>query len=52
MVTYKPGQQTDKDLVLYVKDRQGKSVGEIKVPAGHRIPPTKIKNAESYSTKK
>ena len=52
MATYRPGQEADQDLVLFVKDAEGNSIGEIKVPAGHRIPPTRIEEAESYSTKK
>ena len=50
--TYKPGNQANQDLTLYVKDAQGNTLSEIKVPAGHRIPPTRIEEAESYSTKK
>lgn len=50
--TYKPGDNADSDLTLYVKDANGKTLSEIKVPAGHRVPPTRIKEAESYSTKK
>jgi hypothetical protein len=49
---YKPGDQAEKDLTLYVKDAQGNTLSEIKVPAGHRVPPTRIKDAESYSTQK
>lgn len=50
--TYKPGEEVDSDTTLYVKDAAGKTLSEIKVPAGHRVPPTRIKDAESYSTKK
>lgn len=50
--TYRPGNQADHDLTLYVKDADGNTLSEIKVPAGHRIPPTRIEEAESYSTKK
>ncbi|HOK82278.1 MAG: hypothetical protein GX095_00585 [Clostridiales bacterium] len=50
--TYKPGEQADKDLTLYVKDANGNTLSEINVPAGHRIPPTRIEEANSYSTKK
>lgn len=50
--TYKPGQDADSDLTLYVKDADGNTLSEIKVPAGHRVPPTRIKGAESYSTQK
>ena len=49
---YKPGDQVDKDVKLYVKDANGNVISEINVPAGHKVPPTGIKNAESYSTKK
>lgn len=50
--TYKPGTEVDNDVTLYVKDSDGKTLGEIKVPAGHRVPPTRIKDAESYKAKK
>jgi hypothetical protein len=50
--TYKPGEEVDKDITLYVKDADGNTLSEIQVPAGHRVPPTRIKEAESYSTKK
>lgn len=50
--TYKPGEEVDRDVTLYVKDANGTTLSEIKVPAGHRVPPTRIKEAESYSTKK
>lgn len=50
--TYRPGNQAETDLTLYVKDANGNTLSEIKVPAGHRIPPTRIEEAESYSTKK
>jgi hypothetical protein len=50
--TYKPGNQVDSDVTLYVKDADGNTLSEIKVPAGHRVPPTRISEAESYSTKK
>jgi len=47
----KPGQEAGEDIVLYVKDSKGKTMGEIKVPAGSRVPPTRTKGAESYQTK-
>ncbi len=50
--TYKPGEEVQNDVTLYVKDSEGNTLSEIKVPAGHRVPPTRIKDAESYSTKK
>lgn len=46
----RPGTEAEEDLILYVKDSDGNSMGEIKVPAGHRVPPTR-KNAESYVKK-
>lgn len=50
--TYKPGEEVDSDVTLYVKDADGNNLSQIKVPAGHRVPPTKTKGAKSYSTKK
>ena len=50
--TVKPGQEATRDMKLYVKDADGNTLGEISVPAGHRVPPTRIEGAESYSTKK
>lgn len=50
--TIKPGTQVENDTKLYVKDAKGKTLSEINVPAGHRVPPTRIEEAESYSTKK
>ncbi|MCL2797781.1 MAG: hypothetical protein FWD58_06980 [Firmicutes bacterium] len=47
----KPGQEAGEDIVLYVKDSKGKTMGEIKVPAGHRVPPTAKAGAASYQTK-
>ena len=46
----KPGEVAEKNLNLSVK-KNGKEVGEINVPAGSRVPPTRIKGA-SYSNKK
>ena len=43
-----PGQQPDKDLELYAVDEQGNHLGEISVPAGSRIPPTRFENAVKY----
>lgn len=50
--SYRPGSNAATDLTLYVKDANGNTLSEIKVPAGHRVPPTRIKEAESYSTQK
>jgi hypothetical protein len=50
--SFKPGQEADTDLTLLVKNASGKTLSEISVPAGHRIPPTRIKGATSYSKKK
>jgi hypothetical protein len=50
--TYKPGQEAESNLTLLVKDNKGKVLSEINVPAGSRIPPTRIKGANSYSVKK
>lgn len=49
--SWRPGEQSDKDLDLYVIDSQGNHLGEISVAAGHRIPPTRIENAEGYIEK-
>lgn len=51
MAKIKPGSEVDSDVVLYVKDAEGNTLSEINVPAGHRVPPTRIKDAEYYSTK-
>ena len=50
--TYKPGQEVEKDTKLYVKDSKGNTLGEIMVPAGNRVPPSRIAGFSSYSTKK
>ena len=50
--TFRPGEEVNQDVTLYVKDAHGNTLGEIRVPAGHRVPPTRIKDAESYSTSK
>lgn len=49
---YKPGEEAESDLTLYVKDADGNTLSEINVPKGHRIPPTREKSAEYYTTKK
>ena len=49
---YKPGEEVENDVTLYVKDSDGNTISEIKVPAGHRVPPTRNKDADSYSTNK
>ena len=48
----KPGTEAAKSMKLYVKDAAGNTLGEINVPSGHRVPPTRIEGAESYSKKK
>lgn len=45
----KPGSQFENDVKLYVKDSSGNTLSEINVPAGNRVPPTRIKDAEYYS---
>ena len=47
---YKPGEEAEQDLTLYVKDADGNTLSEINVPKGHRIPPTREKEAEYYTT--
>ena len=49
---YKPGQEVENDVKLYVKDANGNTLSEINVPAGNRVPPTRIKESDSYSTNK
>jgi hypothetical protein len=49
--TYKPGEVAESNVKLYVKDENGNTLGEINVPAGNRIPTTRIKDAEYYTTK-
>lgn len=49
---YKPGDNVENDVRLYVKDANGNTLGEINVPAGNRVPPTRIEGAQYYSTKK
>jgi len=48
---WRPGEQPDTDLELYVVDASGNHLGEISVQAGHRIPPTRIEEAEGYIEK-
>lgn len=48
---WKPGEQADRDLDLFVVDSSGKHIGEISVPKGSRIPPTRADGAESYIEK-
>lgn len=48
---WKPGEEADKDLELYVVDSKGNQLGEISVTKGNRIPPTRIENAEAYVEK-
>ncbi|HHT83863.1 MAG: hypothetical protein ACOYEC_06465 [Christensenellales bacterium] len=47
---YQPGDNVEKDVKLYVKDSKGNTLGEINVPAGNRVPPTRIEGADHYST--
>lgn len=49
---FKPGDNVDSDVTLYVKDSSGNTLGQINVPAGNRVPPTRIEGAQYYSTKK
>lgn len=49
--TIKPGTEANSDMKLNVKDSKGKTVGEIKVPAGSRVPPTRTSGAETYKKK-
>ena len=48
---WKPGEEADRDLDLYVVDGNGNHVGEITVSRGHRVPPTRISGAEGYVEK-
>ncbi len=45
---YKPGEVAQKDLTLNVVDSEGKNLGQIEVPKGHTIPPTREKGGEKY----
>ncbi len=47
---FKPGDNVENDVKLYVKNSNGDTLGEINVPAGNRVPPTRIEGAEYYST--
>jgi hypothetical protein len=49
--TWKPGDETDSDLDLYVVDGSGNHLGEISVSKGQRVPPTRIENAQGYIEK-
>ncbi len=49
---YGIGDKADKDLKLFVKDSNGNTIGEIDVPKGNVIPPTRIEGAQYYSTQK
>ena len=48
---WKPGEDAEYDLELYVVDAQGNHLGEISVAKGNRVPPTRIMNAEGYIEK-
>ena len=48
---WKPGEEAEHDLDLYVIDGNGNHLGEISVSKGHRIPPTRIEEAEGYIEK-
>ena len=48
----KPGKETSDGMKLYVKDADDNVIGEITVPAGHRVPPTRIEGAQAYTKKK
>ena len=48
---WKPGEEADRDLHLYVIDSQGDHLGEINVTKGNRVPPTRIEGAEGYIEK-
>ena len=48
----KPGKETSEGMKLYVKDADDNTIGEITVPPGHRVPPTRIEGAQSYSKKR
>lgn len=52
MSNYKPGEPAGKSTKLYVKDDDGNTLGEIQVPGGNRVPPTRIEDADHYSTKR
>jgi len=48
---WKPGEDAEYDLELYVIDDQGNHLGEISVPSGNRVPPTRILDATGYVEK-
>jgi len=48
---WKPGEEADTDLKLFVVDNQGNHLGEISVPKGNRIPPTRFEDAVGYIEK-
>lgn len=48
---WKPGEEATKNLELYVVDDKGNHLGEISVPKGNRVPPTRIENAQGYIEK-
>jgi len=48
---WKPGEEATSDLELYVVDASGNHLGEISVPKGNRIPPTRFENATGYVEK-
>lgn len=49
--TVKPGSVAKNDIKLKVKNASNKTVGEINVPAGNKVPPTRTSGAESYKKK-
>jgi hypothetical protein len=49
--TVKPGTVAKKDMKLQVKDASDKTLGEINVKSGNRVPPTRISGAETYKKK-
>lgn len=49
---FKPGDNVQQNEKLYVKDSNGNNLGEINVPAGNRVPPTRIEGAQYYSNQK
>ena len=48
---WKPGEEADSDLTLYAIDEQGNHLGEINVPKGNRVPPTRFEDAVAYVEK-
>lgn len=45
---WRPGEEADSDLQLYVVDSKGNHLGEISVPKGNRVPPTRFEDAVGY----